>query len=143
VKKAFSEGYSGGSGAVGLDVASAPKAAVLNAPTDDGPITCRSVIEPSLCTLNVTTTWPCDVIAAYGINQFRFTCATKRRIHGPNSTPLVSNWIAGPNAPPPCEFSNWSRWTYRCRFRSASPSEPPLSDRVLAPNCGAGFAGGS
>ena len=27
----------------------------------------------------------------------RLTCAMNRRIHGPNSTPLVSNWIAGPN----------------------------------------------
>ena len=28
-----------------------------------------------------------------GTNQLRRTCATKRRIHGPNSTPLVSNWM--------------------------------------------------
>jgi hypothetical protein len=33
------------------------------------------------------------------MNQLRFTCAMKRRIHGPNSTPLVSNWIDGPNCP--------------------------------------------
>ena len=32
-------------------------------------------------------------MAACGMNQFRRTCATKRRSHGPNSTPLVSNWI--------------------------------------------------
>ena len=31
------------------------------------------------------------------MNQLRLICAMKRRIHGPNSTPLVSNWIAGPN----------------------------------------------
>ena len=72
-------------------VVSAPYAAVLNAPTDDGPTTCRSVIEPSLWTLKVITTWPFIDIAAYGMIQLRLTCATKRRIHGPNSTPLVSN----------------------------------------------------
>jgi len=36
-------------------------------------------------------------IAASGMNQLRFTCAMNARIHGPNSTPLVSNWMNGPN----------------------------------------------
>src|SRR5205085_12157703 len=102
----------GGSGWVGLDDASAPTAALLNASIGQGPSTVRSVIDPSLCTLKVTTTWPLFDIAAYGMNQLRFTCAMKRRIHGPNSTPLVSNWISGPNWPPlPPGFSNCSRGT--------------------------------
>ena len=43
------------------------------------------------CTLNVITTCPFIIIAAEGMNQLRFTCATNRRSHGPNSTPLLSN----------------------------------------------------
>ena len=50
-------------------------------------------------------------IAAYGMNQLRFTCATNRRIQGPNSTPLVSNCSSGPNWPPPCGLSKPSRST--------------------------------
>ena len=57
---------------------------------------CRSVIRPSLCTLNVTTTCPSSSSPPSGMNQLRRTCATKRRSHGPNSTPFVSNWIDGP-----------------------------------------------
>ena len=38
-----------------------------------------------------------------------------RRIHGPNSTPLVSNWMAGPNwPPPPPGLSKFWFWTYFC-----------------------------
>ena len=91
VKNALSAGYSGGSGCVGLDPDSAPNAALLNASIGLAPTTCRSVIYPSLCTLNVMTTCPLFDIAAYGMNQLRFTCAMNRRIHGPNSTPFVSN----------------------------------------------------
>ena len=38
---------------------------------------------------------PCSDIAASGTNQLRLTCATKRRSHGPNSTPFESNWMSG------------------------------------------------
>src|SRR5580693_5739767 len=100
VKNAFSDGYSVGSGCVGFDEDSAPNAELLNASTPDGPATRRSLIDPSLCTLNCITTCPFIDIAAYGMIQLRFTCAMKRRIHGPNSTPFVSNWISGPNCPP-------------------------------------------
>src|SRR6202023_2042939 len=94
VKNALSDGYSGGRGCVGFEPDSAPNAELLNDSTGHGPITFRSVIEPSLCTLKVMMTWPCwPVIAAIGMIQFRFTWAMKRRIQGPNSTPLVSNWI--------------------------------------------------
>jgi hypothetical protein len=74
------------------------------------------------------------------MNQLRFTWATKRRIQGPNSTPLVSNWISGPNCPPPpLWFSKASPCVYRCRLRSASPSDPPaVGDRPLIPFCGDG-----
>ena len=37
---------------------------------------------------------PFMIIAACGTNQLRFTCATKRRSHGPKSTPLLSNWMS-------------------------------------------------
>ena len=63
----------------------------------DGRITVTSVIIPLRCTLKVITTRPRILIAAIGTNQLRRTCETKRRIHGPNSTPLVSNW-SGPNS---------------------------------------------
>ena len=53
-------------------------------------------MRPSRWMLNCSTTRPWNVIAACGTNQLRRTWPTKRRIHGPNSTPLVSNWIAGP-----------------------------------------------
>ena len=40
------------------------------------------------------------------------TRAMHRRSHGPNATPLVSNWISGPNCPPEPPFlSNDSCWT--------------------------------
>src|SRR5207249_4708332 len=89
------------SGWVGFDEASAPNAELLNASIGHGPTTVRSVMAPFLCTLNVMTTWPCIDIAAYGMSQLRLTCAMNRRTQGPNSTPLVSNWISGPNSPPP------------------------------------------
>ena len=44
-------------------------------------------------------------MAAYGMNQLRLIWARNRRTHGPNSTPFVSNWMAYPNCPPPCELS--------------------------------------
>ena len=96
---------------MGLEADSAPNAALLKASTGHGPMTVRSVIVPSLCTLKVITTWPRIDIAAYGMNQLRFTWATKRRIQGPNSTPFVSNWISGPNWPPPLWLSNDSPCT--------------------------------
>ena len=71
-------------------------------------MTVTSVSAPVLWTLNVMTTWPRSDIAAYGTNQLRFTCAMKRRIHGPNSTPFESNWMKGPKALllPPFGLSN-------------------------------------
>ena len=40
--------------------------------------------------------------------------------------PSVSNWIVAPGRSlPPCGLLNVSFWTYCCRFRSASPSDPP------------------
>ena len=41
------------------------------------------------------TTRPRSDIAACGTYQLRLTCATKRRSHGPNSTPFESNWMSG------------------------------------------------
>ena len=64
MKNALSDGYSGGSGCVGLDPDNAPNAALLKASTADGPTTVRSVIDPSLCTLNWMTTCPFIDIAA-------------------------------------------------------------------------------
>src|SRR5215207_7333410 len=98
VKNAFSSGYSGGSGTVGFEVRMALRAESVKASTGEGLATVTSVIRPSLCTLNVTTTCPRIVIAAIGMNQLRRTCATKRAIHGPNSTPLESKLMNGPNS---------------------------------------------
>ena len=79
-------------------------------------------MRPSLWTLNVTTTCPRIDIAACGMNQLRRICAMKRRIHGPNSTPLVSNWIDGADflPSPPCGFAKpiaSARTSARCGSR--------------------------
>ena len=64
MKKAFSSGYSGGSGCVGLVVKTAFCAERLNASIAEGRRTDTSVIRPSLWTLNVSTTCPRIDIAA-------------------------------------------------------------------------------
>src|SRR5215471_20807762 len=48
----------------------------------------------------------------------------KRRIHGPKSTPLVSNWIDGPKSPLPCTFCSDSPCEYFWTLRIASLSRP-------------------
>jgi hypothetical protein len=77
-------------------------AARLKASISEGCATIKSVMWPSRWMLNCSTTRPWNEKAASGTNQFRCTFWTKRRIHGPNSTPLVSNWMADPGsfAPP-------------------------------------------
>ncbi len=83
---------------MGFDIISAFNAERLNESISEGRTTFRSVIEPSLCTLNWMITRPRMASAELGTIQLRLTWAMKRRIHGPNSTPLVSNWMAGPNS---------------------------------------------
>ena len=111
--------------ASGSTRSSALTAEMLNDSISDGRITVTSVSAPLRCTLKVITTRPRMVCAAIGTNQLRRTCEMNRRIHGPNSTPLVSN-CSGPNS---CVWPFWllndSFCTYFCRFFSASPSEPP------------------
>ena len=66
------------------------------------------------------------------MNQLRLTCAMKRRIHGPNSTPLVSNWIAGPNCPPPpCGLSNVSLWHVALEVPERVAERPPAAGARL------------
>src|SRR5262245_23639876 len=48
----------------------------------------------------------------------------KRRIHGPKSTPLVSNWIDGPKSPLPCTFCSDSPCEYFWTFLIASLRRP-------------------
>src|SRR4051812_20327831 len=124
MKRPCSSGYSVGNGTVGFDSLTALNADFVNASIDDGWKTCRSVIVPSRCTLNDRTTWPRSDIAAYGTNQLRRICAMKRRIHGPKSTPLVSNWIDGPKSPLPCTFCSVSPCEYFCTLRMASLRMP-------------------
>src|SRR4051812_10087966 len=124
MKRPCSSGYSVGNGTVGFDSLTALNADFVNASIDDGWKTCRSVIVPSRCTLNDRTTWPRSDIAAYGTNQLRRICAMKRRIHGPKSTPFVSNWIDGPKSPLPCTFCSVSPCVYFWTLRMASLSRP-------------------
>src|SRR4051812_48119779 len=48
----------------------------------------------------------------------------KRRSHGPNSTPFVSNWIDGPKSPLPWTFCSVSPCEYFCTLRIASLIRP-------------------
>jgi len=93
VKNADGDGYSGGSCVVGLDHCSELAAARSKASMPDGCLMVMSVMRPSLWTLKEITTWPFITMAASGMSQLRLIWATNRRIHGPNSTPLVSNWM--------------------------------------------------
>src|SRR5688500_4813558 len=137
VKKALSSGYSGGSGTVGLEARIAFRADNVNASIGDGFATVTSVMRPSLWTLNVTTTCPCMVIAAIGMNQLRRTCATNRAIQGPNSTPLESKLMAGPKSWVwPLRFTKPSLLAYFCTFRMASASTP--LDPLRCCGCGSG-----
>src|SRR5687768_7128040 len=122
---AFSSGNSSGSGTVGFDSLTALNDDFVKASIADGFRTCRSVMLPSLWTLKLRTTWPRSDIAAYGTNQLRRICAMNRRSHGPNSTPLVSNWIEGPKSPLPCTFCSVSPCEYFCTLRMASLRMPP------------------
>ena len=113
MKNALSSGYSGGSGSIGFE-------------PEDG-VVGRAVEGVDLGRLHHDDVGDAAVAvdvelqhhaaakgpdAASGTNQLRRTCATKRRIHGPNSTPLVSNWIAVPGSvSPPCGLLKVSFWT--------------------------------
>src|SRR6187200_3226700 len=121
---AFSSGNSSGSGTVGFESLIALNADLVNASIPDGRMICRSVMLPSLCTLNARTTLPRSDMAAYGTNQLCRICAMNRRSHGPNSTPLVSNWIDGPKSPLPWTFCSDSPCEYLFTLRMASLSRP-------------------
>ncbi len=71
-----------------------------------------------------------------GMNQLRRTCATNRASHGPNSTPLVSNWIDGrpadPGRPAGCRSSPAGRTAARCGSRRRSRRPPDRASPTLA-----------
>ena len=91
VKNALSSGYSGGSGSVGFDPRIALNAARLNGSISDGCTTTHVGDVAVPVDVELQHDAAAERIAACGTNQLRRTCATNRRIQGPNSTPLVSN----------------------------------------------------
>ena len=60
--------------------------------TVDGSTTCSSLTAPFGLITIVSDTCPAGSTAAWGIIQFRITCALNARATPPKSTPLVSNW---------------------------------------------------
>jgi hypothetical protein len=71
------------------------------------------------------------------MNQLRLIWARKRRTHGPNSTPFVSNWIASHLAPA-LRVARPARHVRACR---AARSRPPRAG-ALFPACVCGLGRG-
>ena len=87
--------------------------------------------------LKVMTTRPRKLMAACGMNQLRLICATKRRIHGPNSTPFVSNWMLAPGVVSSIYVTatakrSASTTSWRCRVDAGAPAPSATSGRTCS-----------